>query len=227
MFRVVRLSGHKVGKARDNVSDMNVGAGVFLYRDSSIVPLLGMRRRFKAVMGVLDAMIRCGISLARSVELTAQWDRILAAGLSLMMTLVRFGVWKKVNFIVSYLIFIIVLVILKVKHVSLFCCGPVTSAVGAWTRGVAPRGRASQVRGVVQQRRDRGQGVSGSIFGGSEPGVSTTSTGSAFRAAKAPFSSQRATPHAAGFQVSKSQERPLGADQFVNAVAQPLLDADV
>ena len=46
------------------------------------------------------------------------------------------------------------------------------SAVGAWTYGVAPRGRSSQVRGVVQQRRDRGQGVSGSIFGGSEPGVS-------------------------------------------------------
>ena len=39
-----------------------------------------MRRRFKAVMDVLDAMIRYGISLARSVELTAQWDRILAVG---------------------------------------------------------------------------------------------------------------------------------------------------
>ena len=38
---------------------------------------------------------------------------------------------------------------------------------------VASRGRSSQVRGVVQQRRDRGQGVSGSIFGGSEPGVSS------------------------------------------------------
>ena len=40
--------------------------------------------------------------------------------------------------------------------------------------------------------------------------VAATSTGSAFRAAKAPFSSQRATPHAAGFQISKSQERPPG-----------------
>ena len=28
----------------------------------------------------LGAMIRYGVSLARSVELTAQWDRILAAG---------------------------------------------------------------------------------------------------------------------------------------------------
>ena len=31
-------------------------------------------------MDVLSAMIRNGISLARSVELTAQWDRILAIG---------------------------------------------------------------------------------------------------------------------------------------------------
>ena len=57
--------------------------------------------------------------------------------------------------------------------------------------------------------------------------IAATSTGSAFRAAKAPFPFQRAAPYAAGFQVSKSQERPPGADQFVNAVAQPLPDADV
>ena len=30
--------------------------------------------------GVLDAMIRYGVSLSRSVELTAQWDKILALG---------------------------------------------------------------------------------------------------------------------------------------------------
>ena len=39
-----------------------------------------MRRRFKAVMELLDAMIRCGVSLSRSLELSAQWDRILAIG---------------------------------------------------------------------------------------------------------------------------------------------------
>ena len=48
--------------------------------DSSVAPLLDMRRRFKAVMDVLGAMIQYGVSLARSVELTAQWNRILAAG---------------------------------------------------------------------------------------------------------------------------------------------------
>ena len=64
----------RLRKVRGNAVD------VFLYRDSSIAPLLDMRRRFKAVMDVLDAMIRSGVSLARSVELTAQCDSILAAG---------------------------------------------------------------------------------------------------------------------------------------------------
>ena len=75
------FGGHKVRKVRCNAVDVHDAADVFLYRDASIAPLLDMRRRFKAVMDVLSAMIRNGISLARSVELTAQWDRILAIGL--------------------------------------------------------------------------------------------------------------------------------------------------
>ena len=51
-----------------------------MYRNASLAPLLDMRRRFKAVMDVLDAMIRSGISLSWSVELTAQWDKIIAIG---------------------------------------------------------------------------------------------------------------------------------------------------
>ena len=51
-----------------------------MYRDSSVAPLLDMRRRLKAVMSVLDAMTRYGVSLSRSVELSGQWDRILAVG---------------------------------------------------------------------------------------------------------------------------------------------------
>ena len=57
-FRVVRLGGQKVRKVRD-------AADVFLYRDSSVAPLLDVRRRFKAVVDVLGAMIRSGISLSR------------------------------------------------------------------------------------------------------------------------------------------------------------------
>ena len=71
MFRVVRLGGHPVRKARGNVADVHDAADVFLYRNASLAPLLDIRRKFKAVMDVLDAMIRSGISLSRSVELTA------------------------------------------------------------------------------------------------------------------------------------------------------------
>ena len=62
-FRAVRLGGHKVRRARGNVADAHDAADFFC-RDSSIAPLLDMRRRFKAVMDVLDAMIRNGISLS-------------------------------------------------------------------------------------------------------------------------------------------------------------------
>ena len=55
-------------------------ADVFLYRDSSIAPLLDMRRRFRAVISVLDSMTSHGVTLSRSVELTAQWGRILSLG---------------------------------------------------------------------------------------------------------------------------------------------------
>ena len=39
-----------------------------------------MRRRFKAVVDVLNSMVRFGISFARSAEITTQWDKILAFG---------------------------------------------------------------------------------------------------------------------------------------------------
>ena len=55
-------------------------ADVFLYCDSSVAPLLDMRRPFKAVIDVPGAMMRYGVSLSRSVELTTQWDQILALG---------------------------------------------------------------------------------------------------------------------------------------------------
>ena len=79
-FRVVRLGGHRIRKARGNAADAHDAADIFLYRDCSIAPLLDVRRRFNAVMEVLDAMIRHGPSLSRSVELTAQWDGLLTVG---------------------------------------------------------------------------------------------------------------------------------------------------
>ena len=79
-MRVVRLGGSKVRKARRNAADAHEGGDVFMYRDSSSALLLDLRRGINAVMDVLDAMIRDGFSLTRSVELVAQWDELLGAG---------------------------------------------------------------------------------------------------------------------------------------------------
>ena len=49
-------------------------------RDSSITPLLDLRRRLKVVVDLLGGMIRDGFTLARSFELTDQWSCILSAG---------------------------------------------------------------------------------------------------------------------------------------------------
>ena len=89
-FRVVKLGGHKVRKVRGYAADAHDAADVFLYRDSSVVPLLDLRRRLKAVMDLLDAMIRYGVSLSRSVELSAQWDRIIVLGLCFLLLLMIF-----------------------------------------------------------------------------------------------------------------------------------------
>ena len=79
-FRVVKLGGHRVRKARGYAADSNVAADVFLYRDSSIASLLDLRRRLKAVMELVDAIIRHGVSLSRSIELSTQWDKVLSIG---------------------------------------------------------------------------------------------------------------------------------------------------
>ena len=80
LLRSVQLGGPRVRRARADVADALDTSDVFLYCDSSVAPLLDMRRRFKAVMDLLDAMIRHGVSLSRSLELTAQWDKFLALG---------------------------------------------------------------------------------------------------------------------------------------------------
>ena len=79
-LRRVQLGGPRLRRARANIADAVDAADIFLFRDFSLAPLLDMRRRFKAVMDLLDAMIRYGVSLSRSVELTTQWDQILAVG---------------------------------------------------------------------------------------------------------------------------------------------------
>ena len=50
-----------------------------MYQDSSMAPLLNMRRWLK-VVGVLSGTLRNGISLSRSSEFALQWDCVLRAG---------------------------------------------------------------------------------------------------------------------------------------------------
>ena len=82
-FRLVRLGGHKVRKVRGDAADVHDAADVFLYRDSSIAPLLDMRLRFRAVLNVLDSMISHGVTLSRSVELYCPIGQDLAHWASL------------------------------------------------------------------------------------------------------------------------------------------------
>ena len=70
--RTVRLGGLKVRKARRNFADPLEGSDVFMYHDASTAVLLDLRRRFKAVGDVIHALIRDGVTLARSLELTVQ-----------------------------------------------------------------------------------------------------------------------------------------------------------
>ena len=79
-FRVVRLGERKVRKSRSNAADVHEAGDVFMYRDSSIQPLLDLGRGIKAVMDVLDSMVRSDVSLARVVELAVQWDKVLRTG---------------------------------------------------------------------------------------------------------------------------------------------------
>ena len=79
-FNRVRLGGPKVRKARARCADPGDGAQVDLYRDSSTAPLVDLRRRLRAVLDVLTAVRRSGFSVSGGLELTRQWDAVVAAG---------------------------------------------------------------------------------------------------------------------------------------------------
>ena len=84
-FRVVKLGGHKVRKARGYAVDAHDAADVFLYRDSSIAPLLDMRRRLKAVMDLVTSIMVFAAFIVVSVILFMlllfiDWMSLLGVG---------------------------------------------------------------------------------------------------------------------------------------------------
>ena len=93
--RAVRLGGPYVRKARGNFADPHEGGDVFMYHDASAAVLLDLRCRFKAVGDVFHAMIRDGVTLARSLELTVQWDGIIRIGPVYPLTVKDFEMAKR------------------------------------------------------------------------------------------------------------------------------------
>ena len=77
-FRTVRLSGHKVRKARGNFS--NSGDGVNFSRDCTFALMLELRSRLEAAVDILDGILRGRSSVSRVLELTLRWDHILNIG---------------------------------------------------------------------------------------------------------------------------------------------------
>ena len=61
-------------------SDPGDGALVDLYWDHSVVPLVDLRRRLRAVLDVIAAIGRSGFTVSRGLELTRQWGSIVAGG---------------------------------------------------------------------------------------------------------------------------------------------------
>ena len=79
-MRTVRLGGPIVRSARRNAADIGEVDDVSLYRDSSAALVLDLRRKLKAVLNLLDSLVRCGASLTRDVELSHLWDCIVRLG---------------------------------------------------------------------------------------------------------------------------------------------------
>ena len=79
-MRTVRLGGPMVRSVKRSA----VGDGEFddvsLYRDSSAAPVLDLRRNLKAILDLLDSIIRFGASLSRDVQLVHLWDSVVRLG---------------------------------------------------------------------------------------------------------------------------------------------------
>ena len=53
---------------------------VHLYKEASVSGITLHKSRLRCVMSVLDSIARHGFSLARSLELGAQWNAVVIAG---------------------------------------------------------------------------------------------------------------------------------------------------
>ena len=79
-FRTVRLGGPMVRSVRRSAIGDGDVLDVSLYRDSSAAPVLDLRRNLKAILDLLDSIIRWGASLVRDVQLMHLWDSVVRLG---------------------------------------------------------------------------------------------------------------------------------------------------
>ena len=79
-MRTVRLGGPVVRSVRRNAADVGEVGDVSLYRDTSAAPVLDLRWKLKAILDLLDAIIRCGASFTRAVEFLHLWDCVMRLG---------------------------------------------------------------------------------------------------------------------------------------------------
>ena len=79
-MRTVRIGGPIVRSVRRSAASGGDVDDVSLYRDSSAAPVLDLRRNLRAVLNLLDAIVRWGASLTRDVELSHLWDSVVRLG---------------------------------------------------------------------------------------------------------------------------------------------------
>ena len=85
-FRRVVLGGPRVRRFRASISDPTSATEVHMFKDSSMVPLLALKRRLDAVHSLLVGIGREGFTLSRGLELHTQWQCVLRHGPSVPLT---------------------------------------------------------------------------------------------------------------------------------------------
>ena len=79
-IRTVRLGGPIVRSVKRGAIRGGDVDDVSLYRDSSAAPVLDLRRNLRAILDLLDSIIRSGASLAKDVQLLRLWDSVVRLG---------------------------------------------------------------------------------------------------------------------------------------------------
>ena len=118
-FGLVALT---VRKVRGDIVDPVDGRDVHMYRDSSIAPLLDLRRRLKVVGDVLGETVLSGFSLSLSLELTAQGIACLRLVLCILSLLKIWFVYRVVAWVAFTRLFVVFMAGCRILFQGLLSC---------------------------------------------------------------------------------------------------------